>query len=491
MAKVSARHLRQQIGQNGNGELYMTSQQRQTLMITIAVILLIAFGWLIVWFYTLASLTITTNSASNTILVREKTATSQNQVSVSQSGKQADLRVVAGTYIVTVQNATRSSSQVVKLGTGEHKNITINLDTSIAYSTSEPVTSMGAGSISASKDTLRFIDRNTANSTLYSVDATGTISVLDSSTRYVNISWADPLFGLGYGLDKNNRYVITKIEGNFATQLKMPFVVDVTSSVRVAPNRTWYVSDGNTVYRGNADGSFTKVYSSTQKLGIIAVSNDALLLWQKPQNNSREGNMVILHTDGNKYQIKGGTYEAAWSPSGKKLVTSGDVSEIFDDKFQKIGILPSGNFISPLWLDENTLLYGMQNSVVRYDIQNGTATPLITFDDTTGKPSQIKLSNDRDYLYVAIQKAGNRSSLAFKLDRIPLQNQQPSNLPVQKFSLLIPNTVGGCDLNYMNFIRFSVITKSVKPSTNCVPAVKSYFASYSIGTTDLSFQQIN
>lgn len=469
----------------------MTSQQRQTLMISIAVITLIGFGWLIVWFYTLASLTITTSSSANTILMRQILSNgSYQQVDVTQRGNRADVRVSAGTYVVTVQNSAQSSSQIVTLNPGEHKDITINLTTTATHAVSEPVSSMGAGSIVASKDTLRFVDRNTADNLLYSVNSRGTVTKLDPTTRYTKISWANPQFGIGYGVDKNNRYVVTKIEGNFVTPIKLPFTANVTTSVGVAPNRTWYVSDGSAIYRGNADGSFTEVYTSTQQIGITTVSNDALLLWQRPKNSTREGTLVILHTNGDKYQIKGGAYEAAWSPSGKKLVTSGDTSEVFDGKFQKIGVLPSSNFLSPVWLDENTLLYGLQHSVVRYDLQSGKTMPFITFNPTTGRPSQIKLSNDGDYLYVAIQKGGNRASLSFRLDRIPLQNQQPNDLPVQKISLLVPNTVGGCELNYINFIRFSILTNQVK-SGNCTSAVKKYFASYKVGTTNLSFQKLD
>ncbi len=468
----------------------MTSQQRHTLIVALIVILLGVFGWIIVWYFSMATLTITTNSSSNTIMVRQDLNTTQNQVDVDQRGNTAHLRLSAGTYIITVKSVSQTANKIVKLGVGEHKELTMNLgDAAIKNAESEPVSSFGAASIAASKDTLRFIDRNSADHRLYSVDSSGTVNKLDPGTIYTNISWANPAFGIGYGTDKNNHYVFTKIEGNFVTHILTPFTVNVSSSAGVAPDQTWYVSDSHTIYRGNADGSFTKIYTSPQSVGILTVSNDAILLWQKAKNNRREGNLVIIHRDGEKYQIEGEAYEAAWSPSGKKLVTSGDTSELFDDKFNKIGVLPSGNFMSPVWLDDNTLLYGVNNRVMRFDLSTGEASTYISFDPVTGSPSQIKPSVDGDYVYVSIQKGGNRPELSFRLDRIPLQGQNPPTVPIHEFNLLIPNTIGGCDLNYINFAHFSIITNPVSPSTNCIPAVKEYITSYKVPLAGVSFQQ--
>jgi hypothetical protein len=460
-------------------------------MIAIGVLFLLAVGFAIIWFFTLASLTVTTNDASNTIFIRQKSATTQQQVTVDQQGNTTTAQLAPGTYIVTVQNATQTASQVLTLSAAEHKAITINLQPQGSNSiTNEPVSSMGARSVSVSKDLLRFIDNNTADRTLYSIDSSGTATKLDGSVMYTSVSWANPNFGIGYGLNHDNRYVFTKIEGNFVTPIKPPFSVTAASSTGVAPNQTWYVSDGKVVYRGNADGSFTEVFKSDNKLKIMTVSNDALLLSQQGPDGRGEGNLITLHQNGDKYQIEGEAYEAAWSPSGDKLVTSGDTSEIFDNKLNKIGTLPQGNFMSPAWLDDNTLVYGVSNSVIRYNLNTGASSTMMTFDDVVGRPSQIVPSVENDYLYTTIQKGGDRPTITYRLDRLPLKNQTPVDVPVGKFALLIPNTVSGCELNFMNFAgKFSIITKS-STNNNCAASAAQYFTDYGASTANLTYQQI-
>lgn len=382
--------------------------------------------------------------------------------------------------------------QIVKIGIGEHKSITLNITDQIYSPISEPVTSFGAGGISASATALRFIDRNVAEHPLYNVDSGGNVTLLDQNTTYTNVRWADPTFGIGYGLDKNNNYVIRLVQDNEVRPVIAPFAVDIKTSYGVAPNHTWYLSDGHTVYRANGDGSFTKVYSNQDLVTIISASNDALLLSQKNDQSAREGSLIILHANGEKYQIEGGAYEAAWSPSGDKLVTSGDTSKIFDAKFKEVAKLPSGNFLSPVWLNDNTIFYAVNNKVMRYDIDTGKASTLLSFDSVTGTPSQIVVSKEKDYVYVAIQKGGDRSGISFRLERISLNNKQPaSTAPAQELNLLIPNTVKGCSLNYMNFARFSILLKYQSGITaDCTPAVRSYLTSYDIPLQDITFQTI-
>ena len=208
----------------------MNSQQRQTLYISLITLFLITVGVLIVWFYSYSSLVIITNSSANTILVRQDTGTTQNQVQVDQKGSRAELRIPAGTYIVTAQNNAQSAMQIVKLGVGEHKSITLNVSEQVYNPISEPVSSFGAGGISASATALRFIDRNVAERPLYNVDSGGNVTLLDKDTTYTNVRWADPGLGIGYGLDKNNRYVIRLIQDNEVRPVTTPLIQCANSS---------------------------------------------------------------------------------------------------------------------------------------------------------------------------------------------------------------------------------------------------------------------
>lgn len=466
----------------------MNTRQRELLMIALGIVFLVTAALAVVWYLSLATLTVTTDDSANRIKVRRDYGTRQEQITVNQDGKRAQLQLAAGTYIITVQNFTKSSVQVVTLKAGEHKDIMINTKTETFEAVSSEVTSYGAGNTVASHDTLRFIDRNSGDRPLYSVDSHGRVSVLDKKTRYTNVKWAGTSFGIGYGINRNNKYVFTKIEGNSVETVVAPFTVSVTSSYGVAPDKSWYISDGHTVYRANADGSFLKVYSTDEEVAIVSTSNDALLLSQKPPQSTREGALAILHTNGDLYKIGGEAYEAAWSPSGKKLVTSGDTSKIFDGKFNVIGTLPSGNFLSPVWLDEDTIIFGVANKVMRYELSSGKATTLLSFDPVAGTPSHISVNEEGDAIYVAVQKGGDRPNLVFRLEKISLKGGATTKVPVDKLNLLIPNTIRGCNLNYMNFTRFSIIIDYVSSPKNCVPAIKDYITSYKIPLADIGFQ---
>lgn len=458
----------------------INSSQKRTLYISLLAIFFIVFIVIIILFFVSSTLTITTNSSSNQISVIQKLTSLTNPVNLTQNDTSASVRVWAGTYIVTVQNSTKSSVQIVKLGIGEHRNITMDLSTLYTGSSVTPISSFGAGSIVASSTTLRFIDRNSTDHPLYSISSGNTVKDLDNKNSYQNISWADPSFGIGLAIDQNNQYQIIKIQDDTTYVVNLPFTANSFTGFGVAPDKTWYVSDGKTVYKANGDGSFVKLYTTSDNIGISSVSNSALLLTQKSTTSNREGSLVILHTDGTKYQIDGDAYESAWSPSGDKLITSGDTSELYDSKFNKIGVLPAGNVISPVWLNNDVLLYSLAGNLWSYNVTQGSASIISTLDKQTGSFSQISPSISGDYVYASVQKGGNWPTTQFGLYRIPLQNQPAPDLPLSKLDIIIPNTVNGCNLNYMYFTSLIVVAKQPTQATNCIPATKSYIQSYNI-----------
>ena len=63
-----------------------------------------------------------------------------------------------------------------------------------------------------------------------------------------------------------------------------------------------------------------------------------------------------------------------------------DVTAIFDDKLNKLDTPPTGNFISPVWLNDSTILYSSNYTVYRYDMNTGEDTALKEYQsDSVGR----------------------------------------------------------------------------------------------------------
>lgn len=467
-------------------------QQKQTMYIALAVILLLAFGWVIVWFYTLSSIQIHTNSIGNEIIVNQITNNSTNPVKVESKNASATVRVAAGTYAVTVTNGEQTKSQIVKVGIGETKKLEMSLGNSTIFTNPEPVTSLGAVSLAANKELVRFLDKNNPNGEIHNLNSTGTMTSLDSTVFYKQIKWSSsPDFGLGIGTEKStNKLVIRKVDGNEVTTVITPFKPNQSTTIGVAPNKNWFVSDGKSVYQGFNDGSFKKLYSGDNILAIISASDNAILLSSYKEKSIREGSLLSLHTDGTKYQISGSVYEAAWSPDGKKILATGDTNGIYDDKLNKVNLTVNGNVAGLAWLDNDTVVYGLQNKLIKYTIKDGTTNTILSFPDSNYPYiSYSTLSKDHDYLYVTIQKGTLRTSLKYKTYRIGLNGQPVPDLPLQSLDLLIPNTTYGCKFDFVNFNQFHILAHAINPGADCNYAANKYFATdYQIPLSSIALQ---
>lgn len=474
----------------------ITVQQRQTLIISLLVVFLISIGAIVVYFYTLCSLNILTNSPNNTIIVEEVLPNGARKLIETDDNKAAiDLRVSAGTYIVTAKYASIVKSQTVTVSRGENKKIILNISSSqrTLYTASEPVTSLTTFSLTASQQTMRFFDPLASAGALYTFDKSGDGAVLAKNISFSNIRWASPEFGIGMGTDKNtNSIVICIIEGDSVKIIKPPFKPTKSSSVAVSPNKTWYVSDGKNIYIGYADGSFKKIFATDKPVSLYSASDDAVFAIQNVSPQQREGAMMVIHNDGKRYQLPGSAYGGAWSPSGKLLVTTGDVTRIFDDRLNPVSSTPNTNFTGYTWLDEDTILYTEGHTINRYKISTGESVPFIDYSKTTnGKPSGLTLSVEKDYLYVTIQNGGPSSQLAYKLTRIALNNQPTSDVKSTAMDIIIPNTIKGCDLQYVNLGQFTILTTNKTTNSNCTPVITDYLASYNIPMSNIYIKPLH
>jgi len=468
---------------------------RTTLMYTVIGLFMAAIAWIVVSYFLSASLTITTDDASNTILVSENKPTRHGIL--TQAGISVSTRVEAGDYTVTVESASTSIMRTVSVGIGEHKTITLDLHSdALPITTLSPVTTLGASSFTAASDHLTFIDHNDADTPLYTVNTTNQVTTLDNNHSYVSVKWANPSWGIGLVSKGSANYGLVKIDGSSVSPITLPFTAQKSIAYAVSPNMTWYISDDHTVYRANGDGSFTKVYTSSDNVAVVAASNDAVLFSTKPSNAPRATGLAVLHQDGTKYQIAGEQYESAWSPLGDKLIVSSDsTTDIFDAKLNAIAPLPQGNVVSPVWLNDTTLLYVLGGNVWRYDMTTGEAKIIISIDPLVGTPSSIVPDTSGTFLYISVFRA-NFNNPTFMLGRVSLGSQQPPDgITAQHLNIIFPDVDSACTINYMNFTALSIVYKQSYPGQNCVSTARDAAVDSKVLTASeaalLNYQQLS
>ena len=453
------------------------TRRLKIIIISIVVVLLLGIIALVAYPYlTTAQLSITTNSSDNTIAINRITPNAQSIDTENATGS-FSTRVPAGTYSIAVKNKYFASQQVVNVKAMETKNITINLN---SIKDVEPVSSRSASYVVADNNSLAFIDRS--NRSLYRIDSNNNEQLIDSTHGFSTAEWSDVTYGVGQDTNSN----LYKINNNTVTPIVAPFSYDAKTTYYLAPNRDLYIANGKTLYISTAEGGFKQLYVSSQQISVITASNTNVLLGES-NPEKKEGALVAVSRTGSTNKSTGEAYRAAWSPSGKYLVTSSDVeTQVVDAKLHKVISLPTTNVNSPVWLDDHTLLYGVSDGVWKYDVQSGSATLLASVGDV-GQVSQITPSKDGAYIYISIQETNNTDGLSFQLSRLGLRGQV-SSVAVQKIKLLIPNTISSCNLNYINFTKTTILVQgSLADKQTCLKSAQDYLWQYSVNVSQLQF----
>lgn len=373
-----------------------------------------------------------------------------------------------GTYIVTAKDGQSSSQQSTTLKGGDTKKVILNLS---SIGDTEPVTSRGASSLIVD-DAMAFIDRG--HNGLYRVDSGNNELQIKSDLPFITARWANSSYGVAQ--DANGRlYRVT----DTITPITAPSQYGDSTTYALAPNHDTYISDGKTLYIGKPEGDFKKLYDSSKSLTIITASNNAVLLSEIP-SGSREGDLLAIDRTGQVKRIDGEAYSAKWSPSGGLIALSNDSrAAVLDANLQTVATLPKSNVNSPTWLDDHTVLYGVNDELWKYDLPSGQAT-LITKFDSSGQVSEITPSKDGAYLYITVQKTTQSGDLSFELVRLGLHNQ-PITPMLQRLRLIIPNNVNGCELGYINFARPAVTVHPTSASQDaCMLSAKNYLQGYGV-----------
>lgn len=454
-----------------------TPKIKRLIVIITCVIILAAVGWLLYIFFNQATLTITTKSTNGAFTLFRSNPDRQTYDLTPENGT-VTVRVPAGSYSITLLDGSNSTQQVVDLKSGDNKTVALNIQQPGIV---EPVSSMSASFMSASKDRIRFVNR-IGNYGLYTIDESNKLQLVDGTRQYQSAYWSDPSFGVAKVLNSSGDRQLVAIDGDTIKIITLPFTDTATLSYAISTNRDIYISDGHTVYSGTVEEGFNKIYSSGDQVTINAASTNAVVFSQQGPASERTTGIVVLQKDGKKFQMGGELYKAAWSASGNRLVTSGDTSEVFDASLKRISVLPQGNVSSPVWIDDDHLVYGSADKVWMYTISTGHAAAIASVGGT-GVVSQLMPSIEGDYLYISMQKTDTRRDTQFRLMRVGLNGQPTLNTLAQGLSALLPTTSKGCKIGYTNFLRTSITVASPE----CVATARQFLSTYKFNLNSIDF----
>jgi hypothetical protein len=381
----------------------------------------------------------------------------------------------SGNYVITAKLDLSSSQKIVNLKSGETKKVEISIG---VVGDAEPVSNREARNIIV--DTaLSFLDRASGN--IYRVDQANNEKLIQASRGFSTVQWA----GSSYGVGQDTTGQLFRITDN-ATTIAAPFEYNNKTTFALSPNRSLYVSDGKKLYFSKPEGSSKLLYTSTKQISVMAGS-DTFVMLSETQSDSKEGSIIVVDQNGSTKRSDGETYSATWSPSGKLVFLSGgNKNGVFDASLNVVSGLPDSNVNAPAWLDDNTLLYGVNDKLWKYDISSKTSS-IITSLGSSGQISQVSPSKDGAYIYMSVQKNNDSGDFSFALSRLGLNNQ-PRAAGLNRIQLVVPNTVSGCSLGYTNFTHLTITVKNISSSQEaCLQSSKTYLQQYGVDLSSLQF----
>ncbi|HVI60603.1 MAG TPA: hypothetical protein VM535_00420 [Candidatus Saccharimonadales bacterium] len=445
------------------------------------------------WTYrylTSGTITVVSANANDTVIVSEVvTGQSKNASKIKEGTRKLKVRVPAGQYEVTVASQMSAVKKVISIE--KRQRVSINLNPP-AVITPEDVLGAGASSVAADATQLFFID--TSTKFLTRVDAANNRQVLNDKNQFVSAQWVSA--GNGAALSRDSK--LFAITNGVLAEIALPFSTtyedETQTAFAMAPNGQLYVSHGHDVYV-RAGAGFTKIYTSKFDLLRLSASNNRLAIAYNG-NDPAEGTedattgpsaatLTLIDSSGKAVSQKTGqkAYRAVWSSSGKYLLAQSDYEiTVYDQSLRAVKTLPADDSVGVVWLNDNEFIYGVRGSLWKANLasnQSGTVAQI-----NGGNISELAVSFDGAYVYMS-SAAGDKSELT----RLGLKGQQPPKY-LQTLSVFLPEKVGVCSLNYINFTRPTLTVSYPSSGTipeQCVRAAKIELKYYGLDPNKFGF----
>lgn len=415
----------------------------------------------------------------------------KNSLVSKQARQQLTVRVKPGSYQLSVydKHGFSGSSRVVSIRARQHLSYTLSVSSAAAYP--EPVYGNSVTGLVADQSRLTFVD--TADSSLRTISTDDVLSPI-SDLIIKSARWSKP--GLGAAQSNSNGLYVVR-DGSL-TPVKLPFRVSLEQTVNydVSSREELYVSEGGNVYVSGYNDAFKKLFSAPDRFRLIAAGPGKVALagggvtaqadegGSARQTKTDQSYIYVVSDNGQTTKTSWPATSISWSPNGTYLLTAGPGGNvIFDGSLHKKYTISVNNADLVTWLTDDELLYSIDSQLWLYSIKSQQAekiTALPRGDSITA----IYPSADSHYAYFTSDNGEKR-----QLFRVPL-NGQAVNTALTALSVFMPETLGGCSLNYINYVKPTIIVNYPAGTTadKCSTVVQAEAAYYGVGSDGLVYQ---
>jgi hypothetical protein len=432
---------------------------KKVILLIAAVIMVILVIVVTFQYLTVGKIIITTDDPNATITLTNKHDEKSKEILSKEASKTLSLSLKKGEYLVSVAGNSVAASQTVEVRA--HKTTTYKINP-IKTTGVEPVLTENSRSIAADNTRLMYISR--ANGELFKIDALSNITKINSPQHFQTIQWADASYGIAQ--DNKGRLYLIKNDSVSAVNPPVSYAsADGNINYSLNSSRQLYLSIGTDIYKGTAERGFKKIYTSTTANPTIIAGSNQLAVIDKSGNEdspkNTESTLTLVGDSGKKvHKDIDEVYETAWSPSGNYIFISNDSeSMVLDSELKEVAIIPNQNVNTPIWLDDNTLLYALSDQLWSYSLQTHTSNVIANMP-LGGAIGEITLSQDRSYIYLTAEHGyGN-----YEIKRVGLRGQAVADF-IYQLQNILPDNRDNYSIGLLNFTRPTVIARPYTDST--------------------------
>lgn len=468
----------------------MDARQRKIVIMAAVVLVGIVFGILLFRYLTTGIVTVKTAGSGYYVRVVKTSSGENKEIGEAQSiDRSLKLRLKSGEYQVYVYGQSVSANSNVTVRARQHQTITLTPRKTLP---TEAVYGYGVSDLVADSPQFIFISKSSGR--LMSTEPDGNVHTIDEGRAYLSVQWASPGVGVAQATDKS----LFSVRGSSVTKLSLPFDTTGEEGVyyAVAPDKTVYVSRGNEVYQGLEGANFKKIYSGSYSHLKLAASDNRVAVFyggsEGEEGMIRGGitpQLSIINNDGKLIKTLKGSefFSGKWSPNGKYLLLSGPTGiKLFDGSLREIVSIPTADLGSFAWKNDSSgFFYGSGSELWDYNIQTSDASKIATMPN--GIIDGVYLDSNQADVYASVLKNDSDSEEGSLL-RVKLNGKSSGGLGA--LSIFLPEKVGVCYLNYVNFTR-PVIAISYPSSTTtadfCINAAKGELRYYDINPGQFTY----
>lgn len=479
--------------------LFENYRLRRVVVVICVLLVLILAGFYIYRYLSMGTITVTTDNLANYVKVEWSLGGNKSDSSFSKQAKHSlTVRVKAGTYQISAydQHGLSGVSRTITLKPRQKLSYTLN---PASLANPEPVYGGNTNSVFTDGSQLLFLGlRDPGSDTegdgnIMHVDASDNITTMFPDNYFSKVDWINADTAMGY--DRfHNLYVIS---GGNISQLQLPFTTDQNSkfSAGITGDGEIFVSDGYYVYAGSLAGDFKKVFTADKddpvskivagKDKVAVVMNSVEALESKRNGSESQGKIAILNSAGKTTEKSISVLFADWSPDGKHLIAQGPLeADIYDSSLNVTGVINVKNASNFKWLNNGSVMFSVNNEIWSYDT-GSTQSKKLGQLATGGNIGGFYPTADGSYVYFT--GTGNGGDQLFRLGL----KSQKTDSSLNTLSQILPEDIGICSVNYVNFIGQPTITITYPDlettSQLCLDATKRELRYYNLNLSALNY----